>query len=127
MLFDIFVWFCCDRPQSLFLYFCLACYGFYWIGFVSDFGLYRRQTSQQGTILVPGLVAPKPSRTRTSRHIFRPGHLVQLFGSPHLIFYNGVYFIMGGTSVVVPYCYLFLLSVFILWFSYYVSDIFCKF
>ena len=27
----------------------------------------------------------------------------------------------------VPYCYLFLLSVFILWFSYYVSDIFCKF
>ena len=33
----------------------------------------------------------------------------------------------GGTSVVVPYCYLFLLFVFILWFSYYVSDIFCKF
>ena len=33
----------------------------------------------------------------------------------------------GGTSVVVPYCYLFLLAVFILWFSYYVSDIFCKF
>ena len=32
----------------------------------------------------------------------------------------------GGTSVVFPYCYLFLLSVFILWFSYYVSDIFCK-
>ena len=30
----------------------------------------------------------------------------------------------GGTSVVVPYCYLFLLSVFILWFTYYVSDIF---
>ena len=29
----------------------------------------------------------------------------------------------GGTSDVVPYCYLFLLSVFILWFSYYVSDI----
>ena len=27
----------------------------------------------------------------------------------------------------VPYCYLFLLSVFILWFSYYVSDIFCLF
>ena len=27
----------------------------------------------------------------------------------------------------VPYCYLFLLSVFILWFSYYVSDTFCKF
>ena len=26
----------------------------------------------------------------------------------------------------VPYCYLFLLSVFILWFSYYVSDIFGK-
>ena len=33
----------------------------------------------------------------------------------------------GGTSVVVLYCYLFLLSVFILWVSYYVSDIFCKF
>ena len=33
----------------------------------------------------------------------------------------------GGTSVVIPYCYLFLLSLFILWFSYYVSDIFCKF
>ena len=33
----------------------------------------------------------------------------------------------GGTSVVVPYYYLFLLSVFILWFSYYVSGIFCKF
>ena len=29
-----------------------------------------------------------------------------------------------GTSVVVPNCYLFLLSVFILWFSYYVNDIF---
>ena len=27
----------------------------------------------------------------------------------------------------IPYCYLFLLSVFRLWFSYYVSDIFCKF
>ena len=26
----------------------------------------------------------------------------------------------------VPYCYLFLLSVFILWFSYYVSDLFGK-
>ena len=41
------------------------------------------------------------------------------------------YFCCGSllffTSVVVPYCYLFLLSVFILWFSYYVSDIFCKF
>ena len=34
---------------------------------------------------------------------------------------------VSHTSVVVPYCYLFLLSVFILWFSYYVSDIFCKF
>ena len=33
----------------------------------------------------------------------------------------------GGTSVVVAKGYLFLLSVFILWFSYYVSDIFCKF
>ena len=33
----------------------------------------------------------------------------------------------GGTSVAVPYCYLFLLSVFILWFSYCVTDIFCKF
>ena len=27
----------------------------------------------------------------------------------------------------VPYCYLFLLTLFILWFSYCVSDIFCKF
>ena len=53
-------------------FFCLAWYGkqdIYWIGFVSDFGLYRRQTSQQGTILVPDLVAPKPSRTWTSRPI----------------------------------------------------------
>ena len=33
----------------------------------------------------------------------------------------------GGTSVVVPYCYLFLMTVLILWFSYYVSDIFCGF
>ena len=33
----------------------------------------------------------------------------------------------GDASVVVPCCYLFLLSVFVLWFSYYVSDIFCKF
>ena len=58
------------------LSFCLACCGkqdVYWIGFVSDFGLYRRQTSQQGTILVPGLVAPKPSSTRTSRPILSPG------------------------------------------------------
>ena len=30
-------------------------------------------------------------------------------------------------TVVVPYCYLFLMNVFKLWFSYYVSDIFCKF
>ena len=30
-------------------------------------------------------------------------------------------------TFVVPYCYLFLLSVLILWFSYNVSDIFCKF
>ena len=30
----------------------------------------------------------------------------------------------SGTSVVVPYCYLFLMSVFIHWFTYYVSDIF---
>ena len=30
----------------------------------------------------------------------------------------------GGTSVMFPYCYLFLLSVFIIWFIYYVSDIF---
>ena len=32
--------------------FFLSCYGkqdFYWIGFVSHFGLYRRQTSEQGT------------------------------------------------------------------------------
>ena len=30
----------------------------------------------------------------------------------------------GGTSVVVPYCYLFMLYVFIFWFTYYVSEIF---
>ena len=35
--------------------------------------------------------------------------------------------LMSTEAVVVPYCYLFLMSVFILWFSYYVSDIFCKF
>ena len=34
--------------------------------------------------------------------------------------------VAGGASVVVPYCYLFLMSVFIIWFSYYVYDIFCK-
>ena len=45
---------------------------------------------------------------------------------PHLIAANRSRF-QGGTPVVVPHCYLFLLSVFILWFSYYVSDIFCKF
>ena len=33
----------------------------------------------------------------------------------------------GGSSVVVSYCYLFLLSVFMLWISYYISDILCKF
>ena len=46
---------------------------FFFFFFFSDFGLYRRQTSQQGTILVPGLVAPKPSRTKTSRPIFSSG------------------------------------------------------
>ena len=62
---------------------CFVLLATYWIGFVSDFGLYRRQTSQQGTILVPRLVAPKPSHTWTSRPIFfRPGHLVPPFGSP---------------------------------------------
>ena len=50
-----------------------------------------------------------------------------------VFFYVAFIFILTvprrGTSVVVPYCYLFLLSVFVLWFSYYVSDIhvFCKF
>ena len=37
---------------------------------------------------------------------------------------------LGWGRIVVPYCcgsLLFLLSVFILWFIYYVSDIFCKF
>ena len=37
-----------------------------------------------------GTCRAKPSRTRTSRPIFRPGHLVPLFGSPRPIFYNGV-------------------------------------
>ena len=32
--------------------------------------------------------------------------------------------VQGGTSIVVPYCCLFLLSVFILWFTYYISDMF---
>ena len=65
----------------------------YWIGFVSDFGLYRRQTSQEGTIKVLRLVGPKPSRTRTSLFFFFvrvisyhfSGHLVRSFimGSIH--------------------------------------------
>ena len=51
---------------------------------------------------------------------------------PFVIFFfhhrnTGIGRFQGGASVVIPYCYLFLLSVFILWFSYYVSDIFCKF
>ena len=37
-----------------------------------------------------GTCRAKPSRTRTFRSIFRPGHLVPLFGSPRPIFYNGV-------------------------------------
>ena len=37
---------------------------------------------------------------------------------------NGQRNLQGGTSVVVPYCYLFLLSVFIFWVTCYVSDIF---
>ena len=82
---------CVGEPQLTDV-FCLACRSkqdIYWIGFVSYFGLYRRQTSQQCTILVPGFVAPKPSRTRTSRPIF----LVPLFGSPCPICYNGFLFI----------------------------------
>ena len=42
----------------------------------------------------------------------------------NVLFSGQVLLFQGRTSVVVPYCYLFLLSVFILWFSYYVSDIF---
>ena len=36
-----------------------------------------------------GTCRAKPSRTRTSRPIFRPGHLVSLFGSPRPVIYNG--------------------------------------
>ena len=36
------------------------------------------------------------------------------------VFYNWSF--QGDTSVVVPYCYLFLLSVIILWCTYYESD-----
>ena len=74
------------QDAHVFLSFCLACYGkqdIYWIGFVSDLGLYRRKTSQQGTILVPGPVAPKRSRTWTSPSIVSSG-------SSCPIFYNGV-------------------------------------
>ena len=43
----------------------------------------------------------------------------------------GKYVITLKTDILVfrkvYFCYLFLLSVFILWFSYYFSDIFCKF
>ena len=47
------------------------------------------------------------------------------------VYFIGIVFLywpfQGGASVVVPYCYLFLMSVYIIWFIYYVSDIFCKF
>ena len=58
-------------------------------------------------------------------HHFKPVVLIAI----HVCTNRGYaeYFYTDRTSVVVPYCYLFLLSVFILWFSYYVSDIFCKF
>ena len=36
------------------------------------------------------------------------------------------YFLFGFEGRM-PYCYLFLLSIFILWFSYFISDVFCKF
>ena len=46
-----------------------------------------------------------------------------------LSFYFGYSYLhsIDPNLVIVPYCCLFLLFVFILWFSYYVSDIFCKF
>ena len=82
------------HPSMINTYVCfLACCGkqdVYWIGFVSDFGLYRRQTSQQGTILVSGLVAPNHLVPGYLVPFFRPGHLVPLFGSHRLIFFNGV-------------------------------------
>ena len=40
----------------------------------------------------------------------------------HFGFHLFCVILLSGTSVVVPYCYLFLLSVFILWFIYYMSD-----
>ena len=51
--------------------------------------------------------------------------IIGMLGSNNKVMH--IMLLQGGTSVVLPYCYLFLLSVFILWFSYYVSDIFCKF
>ena len=53
------------------------------------------------------------------------GILVKIISSERLLIYEINK--LRGTSMVVPYCYLFLLSVFILWFNYFVSDIFCNF
>ena len=54
---------------------------------------------------------------------------VHLYSAVVSIFSRVQYFylgaeLQGGTSVVVPYCYLFVLSVFILCFTYYMGDIF---
>ena len=66
----------------------------YWIDFVSDIGLYRRKTSQQSTFLVPGLVAPKPSRTWAFRPIFFV-RVISYHFSGHLV----PSFIMGFNSL----------------------------
>ena len=45
------------------------------------------------------------------------------FGPPVFLYWP----FQGGASVVFPYCYLFLLSVFVLWFGCCVGDVFCEF
>ena len=58
---------------------------------------------------------------------YGPVHTSKVMSSKSISLHCSWAGLEGSTSVVVPYCYLFLLSIFILWFSYYVSDIFCKF
>ena len=85
----------------------------YWIGFVWDFSLYSHQTSQQGTILIPGLVAQKPSRTRTSRPIFSV-RVISYHFSGHLV----PSFIMGFNSLML----FFYVSKFTFQIGYYTSN-----
>ena len=69
---------------------CLRKQDVYWIDFVSDFGFYRRQTSQQGTLLVPGLVAPNHLVPGNLDPFFVRVFSYHFFGSPRPIFYNRV-------------------------------------